>query len=187
MIQRIQTLYLFLVVALGITLCFVPVLQLDTPEEAAVQRMWEVSAIGMEDVMPVEDAPAVQLQGLAGLLVISALIPLLALVDIFLFKKLAEQIKRRAVFIDKLEGNAENVFQRYDFKHKVAVCQKKEVLYILAHAAPINRFCVAYRECVSCIVAESAVCTGIFFLCFQIWLLINSVMDLYKVLVTLMA
>jgi hypothetical protein len=87
MIQRIQTLYLFLVVALGITLCFVPVLQLDTPEEAAIQRMWEVSAIGMEDVMPVDDAPAVQLQGLAGLLVISVLIPLLALIDIFLFKK----------------------------------------------------------------------------------------------------
>lgn len=87
MIQRIQTVYLLLVVALGVTLCFVPVLQFDTPESASTQRMWELSATGLEDMMPVEGAKPVQLQGLAGLLVISILIPLLALVDIFLFKK----------------------------------------------------------------------------------------------------
>ncbi|MBQ2190394.1 MAG: DUF4293 domain-containing protein [Paludibacteraceae bacterium] len=87
MIQRIQTLYLFLVVALGITLCFVPVLQFDTPADAGTQRMWELSALGFEDIMPVEGAAPVQLQGLAGLLVMTVLIPLLALVDIFLFKK----------------------------------------------------------------------------------------------------
>ncbi|MBR6304527.1 MAG: DUF4293 family protein, partial [Paludibacteraceae bacterium] len=34
MIQRIQTLYLLTVVALGIALIFLPVLQLVTPEEA---------------------------------------------------------------------------------------------------------------------------------------------------------
>lgn len=87
MIQRIQTVYLLLVVALGVTLCFVPVLQFDMPESASTQRMWELSATGLEDMMPVEGAEPVQLQGLAGLLVISILIPLLALVDIFLFKK----------------------------------------------------------------------------------------------------
>ena len=87
MIQRIQTLYLFLVVALGITLCFVPVLQFDTPVNAETQRMWELSATGLKDTMPVEGAEPVQLQGLIGLLVISILIPLLALADIFLFKK----------------------------------------------------------------------------------------------------
>lgn len=87
MIQRIQTLYLLLVVALGITLCFVPVLQLDTPELADTQRMWELSATGLEDVMPVEGSQPLELQGIEGLLVISILIPLLALVDIFLFKK----------------------------------------------------------------------------------------------------
>ena len=87
MIQRIQTLYLFLVVALGITLCFVPVLQFDTPVDAGTQRMWELSAMGLTDKMPVEGAEPVQLQGLAGLLVMTLLIPLLALVDIFLFKK----------------------------------------------------------------------------------------------------
>jgi hypothetical protein len=78
---------LLLVVALGVTLCFVPVLQLDTPESASTQQMWELSATGLKDIMPVEGAEPVHLQGLAGLLVISILIPLLALVDIFLYKK----------------------------------------------------------------------------------------------------
>ena len=76
MIQRIQTLYLLAVVALGITLCFMPVVQLVTPEQAAELQIWELGALG--------GAP---LQGLWGLLVTTALIPLLALVDIFLYKK----------------------------------------------------------------------------------------------------
>ena len=76
MIQRIQTVYLLLIVALGIALIWLPVLQLVTPEEASELHMWELSAIG--------GAP---LQGLWGLLVTTALIPLLALVDIFLYKK----------------------------------------------------------------------------------------------------
>lgn len=76
MIQRIQTLYLLAIVALGITLIWLPVLQLVTPEEASELQIWELSAIG--------GAP---LQGIWGLLVTTALIPLLALVDIFLFKK----------------------------------------------------------------------------------------------------
>jgi hypothetical protein len=76
MIQRIQTVYLLLIVALGIALIWLPVLQLVTPEEASELHVWELSAIG--------GAP---LQGLWGLLVTTALIPLLALVDIFLYKK----------------------------------------------------------------------------------------------------
>lgn len=76
MIQRIQTIYLLLIVALGISLIFLPVLQLVTPEEASELHVWELSAIG--------GAP---LQGLWGLLLTTALIPLLALVDIFLYKK----------------------------------------------------------------------------------------------------
>ena len=75
MIQRIQTIYLLLIVALGIALIWLPVVQLITPEEAELQ-VWELSAVG--------GAP---LPGLWGLLVTTALIPLLALVDIFLFKK----------------------------------------------------------------------------------------------------
>lgn len=77
MIQRIQTVYLLLVVALGITLCFVPVLQLVTPEEATELQIWEVCATRFD----------VPLQGLWGLTLTTALIPLLALVDIFLYKK----------------------------------------------------------------------------------------------------
>ena len=76
MIQRIQTLYLLAVVALGIALIFLPVLQLVTPEEAEELQIWELSALG--------GAP---LPGLWGLLLTTALIPLLALVDIFLYKK----------------------------------------------------------------------------------------------------
>ena len=76
MIQRIQTLYLLAVVALGIALIWLPVVQLVTPEEAAELQIWELSALG--------GAP---LQGLWGLLVTTLLIPTLALVDIFLYNK----------------------------------------------------------------------------------------------------
>lgn len=76
MIQRIQTVYLLLVVALGITLFFMPVLQLVSPEGASELQVYELSALG--------GAP---LQGIWGLGLATALIPLLALVDIFLFKK----------------------------------------------------------------------------------------------------
>ena len=75
MIQRIQTLYLLAIVALGISLIWLPVVQLVTPEGTDLQ-VWELGALG--------GAP---LQGLWGLLVTTALIPLLALVDIFLYKK----------------------------------------------------------------------------------------------------
>ena len=76
MIQRIQTLYLLAVVALGLALIWLPVVQLVTPEEAETLQVWELSALG--------GAP---LQGLWGLLLTTALIPVLALIDIFLYKK----------------------------------------------------------------------------------------------------
>lgn len=78
MIQRIQTIYLLLVVALGITLCFMPVLQFVTPEEAETLQIWELSALSYSSV---------PLQGLWGLTLTTILIPLLALVDIFLYNK----------------------------------------------------------------------------------------------------
>ena len=76
MIQRIQTLYLLAVVALGIALIWAPVVQFVTPEEASELQVWELNALG--------GAP---LQGLWGLLLTTILIPALALVDIFLYKK----------------------------------------------------------------------------------------------------
>lgn len=87
MIQRIQTLYLLAIVALGITLCFVPVLQLVTPEEAAELHVYQLSASGLEEITNESCQPTVCLKGLWGLLVTTVLIPLLALVDIFLYNK----------------------------------------------------------------------------------------------------
>jgi hypothetical protein len=75
MIQRIQTLYLLAVVALGISLVWMPVLQFVSPEEAESLQIWELSALG--------GAPV---QGLWGLLVTTLLIPVLALIDIFLYR-----------------------------------------------------------------------------------------------------
>ena len=93
MIQRIQTLYLLAIVALGIALIFLPVLQLVTPEEAAELQIFELSALG-----------GVPLQGLWGLLVTTALIPLLALIDIFLYKNLQRQMT--VCFVDIIIGLA---------------------------------------------------------------------------------
>jgi hypothetical protein len=76
MIQRIQTLYLLAVVALGIALIWLPVVQFVTPEDAAELQIWELNALG--------GAP---IEGVWGLLVTTAIIPLLAFVDIFLYKK----------------------------------------------------------------------------------------------------
>lgn len=76
MIQRIQTLYLLAIVALGIALIWLPVVQLVSPVEAEELQVWELSALG--------GAP---LQGLWGLLLTTILIPVLAGIDIFLFKK----------------------------------------------------------------------------------------------------
>jgi hypothetical protein len=76
MIQRIQTLYLLAVVALGIALVWQPVVEFVSPEEAAELQIWDMSALG-----------GVPLPGLWGLLLTTVLIPVLALADIFLFKK----------------------------------------------------------------------------------------------------
>jgi len=68
-------LYLLAVVALGISLVWMPVLQFVSPEEAESLQIWELSALG--------GAPV---QGLWGLLVTTLLIPVLALIDIFLYR-----------------------------------------------------------------------------------------------------
>ena len=86
MIQRVQTLYLLAIVALGITLCFQSVLIFVSPETADVLRMWELSPIGLTELSDT-DLPPVALQGLWGLTLATALIPLLALIDIFLYNK----------------------------------------------------------------------------------------------------
>ena len=87
MLQRIQTVYLLLVVALGITLCFVPVVQLVTPEDAAELRIFNLCATGLKQVTDTPSPVTDGMQGHWGLLVATSLIPLLAFADIFLFKK----------------------------------------------------------------------------------------------------
>ena len=87
MIQRIQTLYLLAVVALGIALIWLPVVQLVTPEEAAELHIYNLSSVGMEEITNHQSPITNSLQGLWGLLVTTILIPVLALVDIFLYKK----------------------------------------------------------------------------------------------------
>ncbi|MCQ2341829.1 MAG: DUF4293 domain-containing protein [Paludibacteraceae bacterium] len=90
MIQRRQTLYLLMVVILGTILYFCDVIQFTTLENSQEQRMFLLSAQGLEEVTPELDYSASQpvvLNGLWGLTVITLLIPLLALVDIFLYKR----------------------------------------------------------------------------------------------------
>lgn len=89
MIQRIQTIYLLLTVALGILLACVPVVELITPENAPLQRMWELGATGLDEVTPNADLLCVEpatLNGWWGLTLATLLIPFLALVDIFLYR-----------------------------------------------------------------------------------------------------
>lgn len=109
MIQRIQTLYLLAVVALGIALIFLPVLQLVTPEEAAELQIYELSAVG-----------GTPLQGLWGLLLTTILIPALALVDIFLYKKRILQA-RLNIFLTMLCLGYYGVLAIYVWQAKLAL------------------------------------------------------------------
>ena len=109
MIQRIQTLYLLAVVALGLALIWLPVVQLVTPEEAETLQVWELSALG--------GAP---LQGLWGLLLTTILIPALALVDIFLYKKRILQA-RLNIFLTMLCLGYYGVLAIYVWQAKLAL------------------------------------------------------------------
>ena len=108
MIQRIQTLYLLAVVALGIALIWQPVVQFVTPEGTDLQ-VWELSALG--------GAP---LQGLWGLLLTTILIPALALVDIFLYKKRILQA-RLNIFLTMLCLGYYGVLAIYVWQAKLAL------------------------------------------------------------------
>ena len=85
MIQRIQTLYLLAVVALGIALIWLPVVQFVSPEGAETLDIYYLNAICLQNATA--EPFDIILPGLWGLLVATVLIPALALVDIFLYKK----------------------------------------------------------------------------------------------------
>lgn len=92
MIQRIQSLYLLLAAICAIVLCFVAPVSFTTPEEAEVQKIYEVGAWDIHEMVydvndklvPVEGGSAMSTWGLS---VITLAIAVLALVDIFLFSK----------------------------------------------------------------------------------------------------
>ena len=95
MIQRIQTIYLLVVVALGITLCFQPILTFSSVTEDGIQRVWELSPTGFSETTQLTEDQLIfadsltpeSLNGVWGLLIATLLIPVLALVVIFLYKK----------------------------------------------------------------------------------------------------
>ena len=91
MIQRRQSLYLFVVVVLGIVLHFLPVIEFTTPMNSGIQRMFELSSSGLteqtdEYSYAAEELPQVTLLGVWGLTLATWLIPCLALVIVFCFK-----------------------------------------------------------------------------------------------------
>ena len=87
-LQRIQTLYLSVIIALGILLCITPVLTLTSPPTASEHRVYELSADGIEEISPainhgILEAP-IELPGLWGLMLTSILISVLAFADLWL-------------------------------------------------------------------------------------------------------
>ena len=98
MIQRIQSLFLFLVIVLGVTLFFLPVIQFTTPDESVTQRMFELGAKGLTEITSdynpsAGSLPAIELKGVWGLTLTTVLIPVLALVILLLYKKRLLQVR----------------------------------------------------------------------------------------------
>lgn len=92
MIQRQQSIYLLLIVILGIVLYFVPLVEFTTPAEEGVQRMFELSPNGITEETETysyraSNLPEVTFTGVSVLAISTLIIPALALVILFLFKK----------------------------------------------------------------------------------------------------
>ncbi|MDD4488967.1 MAG: DUF4293 domain-containing protein [Paludibacter sp.] len=87
MIQRIQTLYLFLIVILGIITLFSPVAGLQNTEQGAI---YEMSYRGLFEKTVSGDTMLANTWMLTALM---ALVPILSFITIFLFKKRLLQIR----------------------------------------------------------------------------------------------
>ncbi|MBR1808299.1 MAG: DUF4293 domain-containing protein [Paludibacteraceae bacterium] len=85
MIQRIQTLYLTIVVISGTLLCFFAPVDFISPENAENYRELSMTFTGVYDIT--NRAMPVRLMNTVSLSIISVVIPLIALVNIFLFKR----------------------------------------------------------------------------------------------------
>lgn len=90
MIQRIQSVYLLLVVIASVVLLWQPVLSFTSPEDAGLQRFATLSAVhGLQEQTDIElpDVAPLELKGTWGLLLTTMLIAVMALVDIFLYRR----------------------------------------------------------------------------------------------------
>lgn len=131
MIQRIQTLYLLLIVIAATVLLWQPVLSFTSAEDAQVQRFATLSAVhGLQEIA-VQDEPAQEplvLEGTWGLPVTTALIALLALVDIFLFNKRILQA-RLNIFLAMLCLGYYGVLAIYIWLAKISLGVEWHVLF----------------------------------------------------------
>ena len=133
MIQRIQTLYLLAIVALGITLFFLPVVQFSTPDNASQQRLFELRASGLTEIVSEytvisEQAEPAFLKGIWGLTATTLLIPALALVIIFLFKKRLVQA-RLSIFLALLCAGYYAILFVYVWFGKHTVASEWDILF----------------------------------------------------------
>ena len=116
MIQRLQTLYLFLVVVCFALLSFLSPMQFMTTEGAEVQHLYEIAFLNVVDVT--NAAQPLNVMSVWALAVLSIVIPLIALVSIFLYKKRIVQARLNAIlqgrkldidgFVEKLKKKIQN-------------------------------------------------------------------------------
>lgn len=102
MIQRIQSVYLFLVVILGVLTCCLPLAEFTTLEDAAAQRAFTLTPFSLtETTSEFSDClyDPVPLQGIWGFALSALLIPVLALVIIFLYRNRKLQVKLTVLLI----------------------------------------------------------------------------------------
>ncbi|MDO4190747.1 MAG: DUF4293 domain-containing protein [Bacteroidales bacterium] len=88
MIQRIQTLFLLIVTALGVLACCLPIMGFATATNEPLAQLY---ALGVRE--PNADGQLVFTHYTYGLFAISVVVPLLALLAIFLFKHRLLQIR----------------------------------------------------------------------------------------------
>lgn len=102
MIQRLQTIYLFLAVLCFALLCFLPPMQFMTQEGAAEQHMYELSLFHLVDTTDTENP--VRAMSVWALAVLNITIPVVALVSIFLYKKRIVQVRLNVFNIFLMSG-----------------------------------------------------------------------------------
>lgn len=91
MIQRRQSLYLLIIAILGIVLYFTPIVQFTSQEQDSIQRMYEFGAQGLDEMTDTysymaDQLPPMTIDGILPLQITTILIPVLALIILFLFK-----------------------------------------------------------------------------------------------------